>query len=44
MYRGNMQRVRFEINDGIIESVLDRFPTAKTVKNDHKNNKICRRS
>lgn len=34
-----MQRVRFEINDGIIESVLDRFPTAKTVKKDHKNNK-----
>lgn len=31
--------MRFEFNGGIIESVLDRFPTAKTVKNDHKNNK-----
>lgn len=39
MYGGNLQRVRFEFNGGIIESVLDRFPTAKTIKNDHKNNK-----
>lgn len=39
MYGGELQRIQFEFNGGIIESVLDRFPTARTIKNDHKNNK-----
>jgi len=38
MYGGELQRIQFEFNGGIIESVLDRFPTARTIKNDHKNN------
>lgn len=39
MYGGELQRIQFEFNGGIIESVLDRFPTARTIKTDHKNNR-----
>ncbi|MGV2928375.1 WYL domain-containing protein [Macrococcus capreoli] len=39
MYGGEFQRIKFEFNGGIIESVLDRFPTARTIKNDHINNR-----
>ncbi|KOR12558.1 hypothetical protein AMC75_08750 [Staphylococcus carnosus] len=38
MYGGKWQRVRFEFNNGIIESVMDRFPTAKLLKKDYENN------
>ncbi|WP_210128909.1 WYL domain-containing protein [Staphylococcus sp. GDX8P102P-2] len=40
MYGGYWKRVRFEFNGGIIESVLDRFPTAKLLKKDYKNNQF----
>ncbi|WP_414044945.1 helix-turn-helix transcriptional regulator [Macrococcus equi] len=39
MYGGELQRIQFEFNGGIIESVLDRFPTARTIKKDHANNR-----
>lgn len=38
MYSGDFQRVKFEFSNGIIESVLDRFPTAKVLLSDFKNN------
>ncbi|PNZ38640.1 helix-turn-helix transcriptional regulator [Mammaliicoccus vitulinus] len=40
MYGGDWKRVTFEFNGGIIESVLDRFPTAKLLKKDFKENKF----
>ncbi|GEP83621.1 Uncharacterised protein [Staphylococcus piscifermentans] len=40
MYGGEWQRVRFEFNNGIIESVMDRFPTAKLLKKDYENNRF----
>lgn len=40
MYGGKMERVTFEFNGGVIESVLDRFPTAKLVKKDYKHNRF----
>lgn len=40
MYGGEWKRVQFEFNNGIIESVLDRFPTAKLIKKDYKNNQF----
>ncbi|MDT3994578.1 WYL domain-containing protein [Mammaliicoccus fleurettii] len=40
MYGGDWKRVTFEFNGGIIESVLDRFPTAKLIKKDFKENKF----
>ncbi|WP_237449271.1 helix-turn-helix transcriptional regulator [Staphylococcus simulans] len=38
MYSGEWKRVGFEFNNGIIESVMDRFPTAKLIKKDYENN------
>lgn len=40
MYAGEWKRVRFEFNQGIIESVIDRFPTAKLIKSDYTNNRF----
>lgn len=40
MYGGEWKRVRFEFNGGIIESVIDRFPTAKLIKKDYENNRF----
>ncbi|HAL09588.1 MAG TPA: WYL domain-containing protein [Staphylococcus sp.] len=40
MYGGEWKRVTFEFENGIIESVLDRFPTAKLLKKDYNNNKF----
>lgn len=40
MYGGERKRVRFEFNGGIIESVLDRFPTAKLIKKDYEHNRF----
>lgn len=38
MYGGKIQRVQFEFKDGVIESVIDRFPTAKLLKKDYLKN------
>ncbi|MCB6939969.1 WYL domain-containing protein, partial [[Eubacterium] rectale] len=38
MYSGEWKRVGFEFNNGIIQSVMDRFPTAKLIKKDYENN------
>lgn len=38
MYGGEWKKVTFEFNGGIIESVLDRFPTAQLIKKDYINN------
>jgi len=38
MYGGHLKKVQFEFSGGIIESVIDRFPTAKLLKKDYKNN------
>lgn len=40
MYGGEWKRVRFEFNGGIIESVIDRFPTAKLIKKNYENNRF----
>ncbi|WP_261697938.1 helix-turn-helix transcriptional regulator [Staphylococcus equorum] len=40
MYGGDWKRVKFEFNGGIIESVLDRFPTAQLLKKDYVNNRF----
>lgn len=40
MYGGEWKKVVFEFNGGIIESVLDRFPTAKLIKKDYINNRF----
>ena len=40
MYGGEWKKVAFEFNGGIIESVLDRFPTAKLIKKDYINNRF----
>lgn len=40
MYGGEWKRVVFEFNNGVIESVLDRFPTAKLIKKDYKENRF----
>jgi predicted DNA-binding transcriptional regulator YafY len=40
MYGGEWKRVSFEFNNGVIESVLDRFPTAKLLKKDYDNNRF----
>lgn len=39
MYGGTMQKVTFEFNGGIIESVIDRFPTAKLLKSNKEENR-----
>lgn len=38
MYGGSLKTVKFEFSDGIIESVIDRFPTAELMKKDYSNN------
>lgn len=38
MYGGSLKTVQFEFSDGIIESVIDRFPTAKLLKKDYTSN------
>lgn len=38
MYGGDWKKVTFEFTGGIIEAVLDRFPTAQLIKKDYKNN------
>lgn len=38
MYGGSLKTVQFEFSGGIIESVIDRFPTAKLLKKDYSNN------
>mgnify|MGYP002712674910 FL=1 len=40
MYGGEWKKVVFEFNGGIIESVLDRFPTAKLIKKDYIHNRF----
>lgn len=40
MYGGHWKKVSFEFNGGIIESVLDRFPTAQLLKKDYTNNRF----
>ncbi|WP_217972115.1 helix-turn-helix transcriptional regulator [Staphylococcus xylosus] len=40
MYGGEWKRVCFEFNGGIIESVIDRFPTAALIKKDYENNRF----
>lgn len=40
MYGGSLKTVTFEFTGGIIESVIDRFPTAKLLKKDYKNNQF----
>jgi len=40
MYGGEWKKVTFEFNGGIIESVLDRFPTARLLKKDYSNNRF----
>lgn len=40
MYGGEWKKVSFEFNGGIIESVLDRFPTARLLKKDYANNRF----
>lgn len=40
MYGGDWKRICFEFNGGIIESVIDRFPTAKLIKKDYENNRF----
>lgn len=40
MYTGEWKRVRFEFNHGIIESVMDRFPTVKLIHSDYHNNRF----
>lgn len=38
MYGGSLKTVQFEFSGGIIESVIDRFPTAKLLSKDYINN------
>lgn len=40
MYGGEWKSVCFEFNGGIIESVIDRFPTATLIKKDYENNRF----